>query len=284
MSDLALRIDNYLLGRLPAADRQSFETTLADDPALAGEVELARTVLIDDYAAGLLEADRRQAFEKRLGEDSLLRAELTLQQAAVAGLKHDPERLAFQNGLRKMMAESDAQPEQTLRPSYVRRWALAAAAALAMCFVAWFFFLRPAAPDYQAYDQKMLAGLTTMGSDALDSLSRFKQLFEEKKYAEARPYLQNARGDQYRLREGLCDLRMEPPQLARAQQIFEQIDADGTSDFRHEATWYLAQTYAAQQNWAACAAAAARIPENRYEDFQWVPELMEEAKKKAAKR
>lgn len=285
MNELEIRIDNYLLDRLSAADRQDFEAALAADPGLSEQVELARSLLMDDYMVGTLDSERRQAFEARLNSDPFLKDEVQLQQAISFKVKHGQQQQAFQAGLRKMMAETkveDQQPGPGLKVSYLRRWSMGLAAGLALFLVAWYFLTQSHPSGLAVLKENdvhfKLDGFGTQGTTQDAQLTRFDQLFKAEKYDEALPIIlaYTPKEDKHRLFEAICYIRKKTPELGRAEQVLLQNDPN--RNFNNETYWFLALTYAGQEKWAECETTAEKITGSLVK-IAPVQKLIETAKK-----
>ncbi len=129
----------YLLGELPAGERDRFEDRYLADPELFARVERAEAELLDDWAAGRLSPARAAGLESRYG----------------AGLE-GRRRLGFARALSaRAGAAAAAGPAAGGRPSASRSarrplraalWAAAVLAAAALAVPAWRAWFAPAPP------------------------------------------------------------------------------------------------------------------------------------------
>lgn len=238
MEEMYARIEDYLDGAMPEAERAVFEADLAADPALAAAL-----------------TDLREARER---------------------LAHQWASAPDEAALRKTLAplgqhffgqNSAVQPGQPSKLGNVASsvWIWVAAVLLAAALLAWMLWPK-AEPEQRLYAEfrrfpEASFTLKSSGATSSQTLAQAELDFNQKNYAAAlltlRAYWAAHPEDlEARFFMGLCELELAQTEVALA--TFSAI-ADGGGVWAGESRWYLALSHLRNKNRAACTAILQKI-------------------------
>jgi anti-sigma-K factor RskA len=234
--------------------------------------------LLNDYFNGLLPSAEAEQVQARARTDAAFAAEFALREKMEAWPRQAAQRQALADNLATLGADFFA--EKTLGapapPPALRarvnwsRWALAAAAAVALLLAATWFFRQPSGPLYEQYAGRH-APLALVGRGAGDdAAAQAESAFNQKNYAAALAALDRLLAAQpahstAQLYRGICLLELRRPAEARAAL---SALAAGTSALRADAQWYVALAFLQEKNMGECRAALRQIApgEAHYEE------------------
>lgn len=251
---------------------------------MTGEKNDAYFDNIHRYLSGDMTAAEREAFEASMNADTTLKADIELERQLLAAIALEGNRSAMRRTAEKLKEEgffekvyADVERPRALSVLYVRlRPILAVAAALTLLLSAYWFFLRPGPPDYDALfaqyhakeavsAQPYIEALTSSGmaptadATAADSLRAALQLYADARYdasaAALDQFVQAHPDDETaRLFLGLSQFRQQ--RLPEAIRAFTPLAAAGRDEvLTDEARWGLALCYLKTENGVAQAKA-----------------------------
>ena len=235
---------------------------------------------IDDYLAGKLPEAERASFEKELADNPELREELNLYKevegSLAANFAHEKENNAVAENLKSMSGEffteekKEAKMVTMQRSQWILRIAVAAAVILVVVF-AWPYLVSSSPPQYADLANHPQASFTEMGG-VEDLLPKAEKAFNEGDYAGAiesfQTYLlEDDQNTQVWFYLGICLL--ETDQNDSAEMLFKQISTMNSA-YKTEAVWYLALTALKVGDIETCTDQLNQIPEgsSHYEEAQ----------------
>lgn len=225
------------------------------------------TEKIDRYLRGELPEADKNAFEADLNQSAELAAELALQKDMEQFLRKQDRRAALKGQLENMGSEffQNTAPKETgrivpLRRNQTMRWVIGLAATVALVLVARFSIFQPNL--YAQYGQYPPLAMIEKSNTAQDNLAAMESAFNQKDYAKALPllqtYVQEKPEDiQAQLYLGICLL--ETGKYATARDLFTNISS-GESSFVDYGQWYLALSYLKEGNKAECRKVLQQVP------------------------
>lgn len=222
---------------------------------------------IETYLSGEMSAGEKAAFEKLLNEDAVLKKdfdEWVQTEAIVAKHEAAEANLAeLKNTLAPLTKEYFAAPrqEQKGRVVSIKKYVYAAMAAAAVLL---FFFLIPRGGDFENYDVSPMPGAVVRGKE--ETGKKGAQLFNEKKYAQALPYLQqnalekpdDATGNFY---YGVALLKTG--EHAKALPLFEKL-TQGNSAYKEDSNFFAALAAYKSGKKDIAANYASQVPETNH--------------------
>ena len=199
---------------------------------------------IDEYLLGRLTEEEARKVEQALRENPDLAAAANLEAEVLKGAT-----LHGQNQLRQRLRVIQANFEdkaEKATPSINYYLAIAAGIAALVLFA---YLLLGRGPNtekiFAEYYNPYPISFTERGEKAEEDLLVLSQLYEEEKYAEAIPVLEKlleSRDEDGQLKLALGIAYLETGQLETAQNIFQNIRAEGILLYKDLAVWYLALT------------------------------------------
>ena len=226
------------------------------------------TILLDNYFNGLLDSAEAQQVQARASADAAFAAEFALRQKMEAWPRQAAQRQAFAESLATLGAEfftekkleTPTAPPLTARLNWTR-WALAAAASIALLLAATWFFQRPSGSLYEQYAGQHAPLALVDRSTGDNAAAEAETAFNQKNYAAALVALDRLLAAQpahttAQLYRGICLLELQRPAEARAAL---QSLASGASALRADAQWYTALAFLQEKNVDDCRAALRQI-------------------------
>lgn len=227
--------------------------------------------LLDNYFNGLLASAEVEQVQARTRSDAAFAAAFALREKMEAWPRQAAQRQALADNLAALGTEFFAEktletpatpPALTARVNW-SRWALAAAAAVALLLVATWFFRQPTVPLYEQYAGRHapLALLDRGETDIVAIAFEAETTFNQKNYTAALAALDRLLSVQpthstAQLYRGICLLELQRPAEARA--ALGPLAA-GTSALRADAQWYIALAFLQEKNMGECRAALRQI-------------------------
>jgi thioredoxin-like negative regulator of GroEL len=228
--------DEYLQGELSAADKESFERQLTEDPELASAFEAFKEI--------------NQQLENKFSLEN--------------------ERNAFKENV-SAISEKHFQPEKTKVVSF-KPWRYLIAASVAILF-GLFFLLQSSNPEFEDYNHYETAYFTERGEEN-QAIQLAQEAFNNKNYKEAivqfEVVLKKKSNPEIEYFYGISLL--EENKFNEAETIFNKLNSD-TSVFKNKAIWSLALLKLKQKDYASCKKLLHGIPSD-YEDYDEVQELL----------
>lgn len=225
------------------------------------------TERIDRYLRGELPEADKNAFEAELSQSADLAAELALQKDMEQFLRKQDRRAALKGQLENMGSEffQNTTPKETgrivpLRRNQTMRWVIGLAATIALVLVARFLLFQP--DLYEQYGQHPPLAMIEKSNAAQDNLAAMESAFNQKDYTKALPllqtYVQEKPEDiQAQLYLGICLL--ETGEYTAARELFTSI-SKGESSFVDYGQWYLALSYLKEGNKTECRKVLQQVP------------------------
>lgn len=224
--------------------------------------------LLDNYFNGLLAEAEAAQVQARASADPVFAAEFSLREKMEAWPRQAAQRQALADNLAVLGTEffsekalaAPATPPLTARVNWMR-WALAAAASVALLVAAVWFFQRPSGSLYEQYaGQHAPLALSDRSADG-NAAAEADAAFNGKNYAAALVALDRLLAAQpnnstAQLYRGICLLELQRP--AEARVVLQPL-AVGTSALRADAQWYTALAFLQEKNRAECYAALRQI-------------------------
>lgn len=200
---------------------------------------------IDEYILGRLNREESQAVEKAISEDPELASDAKMEEellkaASVFGQDQLRQRL------KTIFKEAQKEEQKKLKPRFSIGFYLGIAASVA-AIVLFIYLLLGSNLDtdaiYAAYYKPYPSSFASRGAPDEENLLKANQLYDEGKYDEAIPLLEGLidtreEDGQVKLALGVCYL--ETDDIEKAQNIFQNIRADGILLYKDLAVWYLA--------------------------------------------
>ena len=217
------------------------------------------TEKIDRYLRGELPEADRNAFEAELNQSPDLAAELALQKDMEQFLRKQDRRAALKGQLENMGSEffQNTAPKETgrivpLRRNQTMRWVIGLAATIALILVARFLLFQP--DLYEQYGQHPPLAMIEKSNAAQDNLAAMESAFNQKDYAKALPLLQTyvqEKPEDIQAQLYLAICLLETGKYTAARNLFAPISS-GESSFVDYGQWYLALSYLKEGNKTEC--------------------------------
>ncbi|MEN2398217.1 tetratricopeptide repeat protein [Flavobacterium sp. MC2016-06] len=235
-----------------------------------------RYILFDQYLQGEMNVEERTNFEKQLAEDAALASELETFKEMHFQLenkfKHEAEREAFTANLTKI---SDKHFNNNTKPKVLvlKPWYYAVASSVAVLF-GLFFFNYDQNPSFADFNHPEKAYFTERGA-TIGLLKVAETAYNTKNYGKAvnafEQILKVEKTPEIQYFYGVSLL--EENQFKKAETIFIDLKA-GTSVYKEKATWNLALSKLKQKDYKGCKEILQTISQD-YENYDDVEELLD---------
>lgn len=236
-------------------------------------------ILIESYIQGDMEASERKAFEERLNTEPELAEQYQVYEETWKSLKSSIQREAHESELKNSLQLASqayfakAGDTPVLKPK--RPWYLAVAAVVALLVAAVYVFNMgsPQYSDYAQYDALSLS----LRSDDPDAVLRKKAetAFNAGDYTASANYLKQIsdKNDSVKALFYLALSYIETGDYQLANTLLTELQ-NGTSVYKHRATWFRALCYLKQNKMDECKQLLEQIPVEA-QDYQQAQDLLE---------
>ncbi len=236
-------------------------------------------IQFENYLSNEMNEEERLSFESRLITDPELKEkfELYQQTSQFLATRFNSDKRDFESNLKSISEHYFNQEAESKTKVFKLKNYYFAIAASVIFFLGLMVFLQNSNPEYNDFNQHETASFTERNSSDESSvfLKEAQDFFNQKKYDSALRAFQKMipmNNAEENLFYGITLL--ETDHLDKAKVVFVEIE-NGTSVYRHKATWYLALLALKENDLAACKVYLKKLPNNA-DDYEKAQKLLNE--------